>query len=291
MDLSKFIKEHAVTAYYVVTLLISWGGLVIMLGGMDQISPYRVNASFLPLYLVTVAGPIIAGILLTGLYDGINGYREFLSRLIKWRVETKWYVAALFIAPLTVFTTLFALSLFSPVFQPGILSSANNPIASSFGISGASKIELFLFVALLGFFNGLVEEFGWTGFVAPRLKSNHGLITGGALSLGFMWGLWHFLSNYLGSANEAGTLTLPLYLAIILFSFLPPFRVIMLWVYEHTKSLLIAIIMHASLDVFWILSMPLVLTGRERTVWYLTWAALLWGIVVVISKAGKRSKV
>ncbi len=284
------IRAHPVGTYYIVTLLISWGGLVFVLGGLDQISPYQVNTSFLPLYLMTVAGPCVAGILLTGLYDGVKGYREFLSRLIKWRVETKWYVAALFIAPFTVFTALFALSLFSPVFQPGILSSAENPVASSFGLPGASKIELFLFVVMLGLFNGLVEELGWTGFVAPRLRSNHSLITAGALNLGFMWGLWHFLSNYLGSANEAGTLTVPLYLVITLFSFLPPFRIIMLWVYKHTESLLIAILMHASLDVFWILSMPAVLTGHQRAIWYLVWAAVLWGIVAVIGKEGRRLK-
>jgi membrane protease YdiL (CAAX protease family) len=61
---------------------------------------------------------------------------------------------------------------------------------------------------------------------------------------------------------------LPLYMAVIRFSFLPPFRVLMTWVYDYTGSLFIAILMHASLDIFWILSMPTVfLTGQQRVTW------------------------
>ena len=94
-------------------------------------------------------------------------------------------------------------------------------------------------------------------------------------------GLWHLLSNYLGSSVGAGTFPLPVYMAVILFSFLPPFRVLMTWVYDYTGSLLIAILMHASLDIFWILSTPTVLTGQQRMTWYVVWAVMLWGIVAL----------
>jgi len=101
-------------------------------------------------------------------------------------VRVKWYVAALLIAPVTVFTTLLALSLFSPVFLPGIFSSGNNPVASMFGVPGGDKITFLLFVTIIGLFNGFVEELGWTGFVTPKMRSNHNLITTG-FSVGIMW--------------------------------------------------------------------------------------------------------
>lgn len=277
------IKEYPIAAYYFVTLLISWGGLIIISGGLNQINPYQPSDTpFLYLYLVTVAGPCVAGLLLIGLYDGIKGYRAFLTRLFKWRVKAKWYILAFFIAPVTVFTSLIVLSLFDPDFLPGIFSSKENPVASAFGIAGANKLELFLFVLMIGLFNGFVEEIGWTGFVTHRWKSTHLLISK-ALILGLMWGFWHFLSNYIDSANETGAVTLPLYIAVLLFSFLPPFRILMMWIYTHTESLFIAILMHASLNVFWILSMPNVLTGQQRMIWYLVWAAILWGLVAIIS--------
>jgi len=279
--LKKIILGHQVLSYYFVTFLISWGGLVLILGSPDRITSRPSNVPFLPLYLVTVAGPAIAGILMNALCCGSNGYRDFFSRLIRWRVQGKWYAAALLIAPFTVFATLLVLSLFSPVFLPGIFSSGDNPVASMFGLPGRDKITLLLFVSLLGVFNGFVEEVGWTGFVTSRLNLNHDLIMGG-FQLGLMWGLWHLLSNYLGSAAGAGTFPLPLYLIVILFSFLPPFRILMTWVYRHTRSLFIAILMHASLDIFWILSTPTVLTGQQRVIWYVVWAMVLWGIVAIV---------
>ena len=288
-NLKSFTLKDPVVTYYLITFLISWGGLVLISGGPNRITSRSTNTPFLPLYFITVAGPSIAGVLLIGLYHGRKGYRELLSRLIKWRVRVKWYAGALFIAPLTVFTTLLMLSLFSPVFLPGIFSSGNNPVASMFGLPGTNKISLLLFVAMIGLFNGFIEELGWTGFVTPNLRLKHNFIMAG-FQLGMVWGLWHLLSNYMGSAVGAGAFPLPLYMAVILFSFLPPFRILMTWVYDHTRSLFIAILMHASLDIFWMLSMPNVLTGQQRVTWYITWAIVLWGVVAIVGivRNGKR---
>jgi uncharacterized protein len=279
------IKKYPVATYYFITFLISWGGLLLVLGGPNQISAEPAKIPFLPLYFVTVAGPCIAGILLTGLINGKEGYRKLISRLCKWRIPGRWYAAALLIAPITVLTILFILSLISPVFMPGILSPGDNPVASAFGIPGSDKITLLLFILMIGLFNGFIEELGWTGFVTPRLRMKQNLIAS-SIILGIMWGLWHLLSNFQGSATGAGTIPLALYMPLILFSFLPPFRILMIWVYKHTESLFIAILMHASLDVFWILSMPLTITGKERMIWYALWSFVLWVIVAIINKDG-----
>jgi len=280
-------KKHPLLTYYFVTFLISWGGVVLVSGGPGRISSKPSDVPFLPLYFITVAGPILASLLLTGLYNGKKGYRELLSRLFKWRAPARWYAVALFAAPLSVFAALFALTLTSPVFMPGIFSSGNNPVAVAFGLPGDNKITLSLFVLGLGLFNGFVEEVGWTGFATPKLPLNHHLIASG-LNLGIMWGLWHLLSNFIGSAEAAGAVPVPLYLLVMLFSFLPPFRILLVWVYEHTESLLIGVLMHASLNVFWILSMPVAITGRERMTWYIVWAAVLWGLVAIVSLTRKK---
>ncbi|CAN1211303.1 CPBP family intramembrane metalloprotease [Tumidithrix helvetica PCC 7403] len=275
-----FIK-YPITTYYLLTFLISWGGLIVIMGGTDRITSNPTTAPFISIYLVTVGGPIIAGVLLTGLFKGKEGYQELISRFFKWRVPLKWYAVALLIAPLTVFATLLTLSLFAPVFMPGIFSSGNIPVASIFGLPGSDKITLMLFVLMLGFVNGFIEELGWTGFATHWLKLNHNLILIGT-SVGVLWGLWHLPSNYIGSAAGAGTVPLALYISLLLFTFLPPYRILMMWVYKHTGSLFIAVLMHASLDIFWILSTPLLLTGKERVIWYALWAVVLWSIVAII---------
>lgn len=74
---------------------------------------------------------------------------------------------------------------------------------------------------------------------------------------------------------------------VILFSFLPPYRVLMVWVYEHTGSLLVAILMHASLVAFWLISIPNGIAGAPLMTWYLVWAAVLWGVVAVVVVANR----
>jgi len=285
--MKNLIRNYPVATYYIITFLISWGGVIMLIGGPGRITSEPTNAPFLPLYLLTVAGPIISGVLVTGLCYGKKGYRDLFSRLLKWRIPVKWYTIALLIAPITVFAALFALSSLSPVYMPGIFDHGKNPVASAFGLPEGNKLTLVLFVFMLGLFNGFVEELGWTGFATQGLTLNQNIIKAG-IYLGIMWGLWHLLSNYLGSAVEAGSVSLLFYIPVMLFSFLPPFRILMIWVYRHTGSLLVAVLMHASLDMFWMLSMPVAITGKERVIWYVLWAVVLWTIVAIISITSNR---
>jgi uncharacterized protein len=210
---------------------------------------------------------------LAGLIYGRAGLRELRSRLLRWRVGARWYAVALLTAPLSVMATLFALSLISPAFLPGILTEIDN-------------VSLLLTALVLGLVTGFLEELGWTGFALPRLRLSYGvLITG--LIMGFLWGAWHFPSNYLGSAPASGALSLALYLPVLLFSFLPPYRVLMVWVYDHIKSLLVAMLMHASLvfAIFWLIVTPVPISGVTRVTWYLVWAAVLWIVVAAVAVA------
>ena len=119
-------RRHPVISYFVLTFAISWGG-VLLLG-----APYGMPAAseefekmwtvvFLPYFL----GPSLSGILMTGLVHGKAGLRELLSRLLRWRVDARWYAVALLTAPLLVTPILLALSLTSPVYLPGILTTAD----------------------------------------------------------------------------------------------------------------------------------------------------------------------
>jgi hypothetical protein len=49
--------------------------------------------------LLMLVGPSAAGLLLTGIVYGRAGFRDLLSRLLKWRVSLRWYAIALLTAP------------------------------------------------------------------------------------------------------------------------------------------------------------------------------------------------
>jgi hypothetical protein len=47
------------------------------------------------MYLAILAGPCVAGVLMTGVVDGMPGLHEFFARLRRWRVGWTWYAIAL----------------------------------------------------------------------------------------------------------------------------------------------------------------------------------------------------
>ena len=269
-----FIKSHPLLSYFALAFAISWGGMLLIIGGPGAIpaTAEETTKLFPAVYLVTVAGPSLAGILLTGLTGGWTAFRELGSRLLKWRVGARWYAVALLTTPLTVMATLLSLSLISPEFVPGFLTTSVKAAMLQFGL-----------VASVGLLTGLLEELGWTGFAIPRLLGRHGVLATG-LFVGLLWGAWHFLSNIWGSGTSSGV-PLALFMPAILFSFLPPYRMLMVWVYDRTESLLVAILMHASLVAFWIISTPVGMVGVPLVTWYLVWAAALWAVVGAVAIA------
>lgn len=86
--------------------------------------PSNSRASVPLLYTAILAGPCVAGILLTGMVDGRPGLRNLLARLRRWRVDWTWYALALLPAMVMTATALL-LSLVSSDFRPAILDSNN----------------------------------------------------------------------------------------------------------------------------------------------------------------------
>jgi uncharacterized protein len=221
-SIKAFIKGHPVATYFVLAFAISWGGILLVVdpGGFPG-TPEQFER-LLPLVgLAMLAGPPVAGILLTGLVHGRAGLREFLSRLLRWRVGPRWYAVALLTAPLLMLTvTPLVLSLLFPEFLPRIFTSAD-------------KASLVLFGIAMGLMAGIFEELGWTGFAVPTLRLRYGVLTTGLL-VGVLWGAWHFLVNVLASGSASGGLSLAIYLPAILLSLLvggmPAYRVLMVWV-------------------------------------------------------------
>ncbi|MBE0635927.1 CPBP family intramembrane metalloprotease, partial [Candidatus Bipolaricaulota bacterium] len=57
-------------------------------------------------------------------------------------------------------------------------------------------------IALLA---GVMEEFGWRGFMLPRLLKQHSAQKS-ALIVGIVWALWHAPINYMGLSRYGGML-------------------------------------------------------------------------------------
>ena len=260
-----FIKERPLLIYFTLAFIISWG-VIFILAGPNGIPIAADQAVMLGMALLL--GPSVASILLTALTSGRNGFRKLFSHLLMWRVGARWYAVALLTAPLSTLIVLLVLSLFSPVFSPSILISDEKASLISMG-----------FVA--GLMVGFFEELGWTGFAIPKMKLRYSVFATG-LIVGLLWGAWHFIMFW---ENDSFSGVLPLAILLArLFTWLPAYRILMVWVYDRTESLLIVMLMHVSLVATLIILEP-PLKGGELLTFILVKATMLWVIAAVFVAA------
>jgi membrane protease YdiL (CAAX protease family) len=276
MTIKAFIKRRPVLIYFILTFAISWGGFILAAGpGGFADTDWQADPSFPFMVMAMLAGPSVSGLLMTGIADGRTGLRKLLSRLFKWRVGARWYAVALLPAPLLSVIVLFTLSLTSPIF------TAEDKVA----------------VLLPGIMAGLatvLEEIGWTGFATPRLRQRYSIITTG-LIVGIPWGIWHLLQQVYISSTYTGGVPFALYFSLAIFNTvagLTAYRVLLVWIYDRTESLLVTTLMHASLTASNIFIFRPEAIGVSFLTFGLLFTAAPWILVasVAVAKRGQLSQ-
>jgi CAAX protease family protein len=208
-----FLKQHRLVAFFVLAFALSWYPWVIALMRGRTSGPN-------PL------GPLVAGIIVTAIVSGRSGLREFVSRLVRWRVGAKWY----------------AITLAAPVLVCLIAVAITLSFGWRWQVSGWSTEKLlelperFLFILL---FIGLGEEPGWRGFALPQLQTKYSPMIA-SLILAPVWALWHL--PLIG--NE---FPLPIVVPFLLSVFGGTFA--LTWVFNGTKgSVLLPMLLHATIN-------------------------------------------
>ena len=263
-----FIRRHPVATFYALAFAISWGAILLILGPDGLFS----TGATMPLAggAALLAGPSISGVLLTVLVDGRLGLRRLVSRLRRWRVGARWYAVAFLTGPLVMVATVLGLSLTFPEFRPDLLTADN-------------KLSIVVTGIVVGLMVGFFEELGWTGFALPRLRQLYGVVTTG-LVMGLLWSAWH-LPMFAGTTDPTGTLPGALVVAVLLFAWLPPYRVLMVWAYDRTESLLIAMLMHVPISVTTFTLASEATSSTALVVPVLIWGAAFWVIVAIVAWA------
>lgn len=263
-----FIKRHAVAIFYALTFAITWGGALLVFGPDGFFTTTGTDIAGAGALLIS--GPAIAGVVMTGLVDGRAGLRGLISRLSMWRVGARWYAIALLTGPLVMGATVFGLSLLSRDFRPDVVTADNRLSIIATGIA-------------IGLTGPFLEELGWTGFALPRLRKRYGVLATG-LVMGLLWASWHF-PLFAGERDPDGVVPAALLVGAFLFAWLPAYRVLMVWLYDRTQSLLMAYLMHVPIST---ITFILVADGKPATAAVtkvLVWGALFWVMVGVVAWA------
>jgi hypothetical protein len=107
MSIKAWIQYHPAVTYFTLVLLISYGSFALVVGptllhgGTEQAS----QAEHV-LFPILDLGVCLVGLVLTAVVDGRPGLRNLFLRLVRVRVDLRWYVVALLAPPLLVLVVL-----------------------------------------------------------------------------------------------------------------------------------------------------------------------------------------
>jgi hypothetical protein len=176
----------------------------------------------------------LAAIVLVVVEGRKGGLRELLGRFLIWRVGLQWWAVALFFA---VIPSVAGLYLFDLLGGPPVDWSGLPPLYTI--------VPMFIFLTIAA---GIGEEFGWRGFVLPRLQNRYNALVS-SLIIGVMWAIWHIPQFFIEGTfqhdlgSQAGLLS-----AILTYSvFLIVSSIQFTWVFNNTRgSVLMAAVMHGA---------------------------------------------
>ncbi len=266
MKIKAFIQRYPVATYFGLVLLISYGSFLLVVGPKLLRGGAEQPTDAFLLFPIIVVGVCLVGIALTSITGGRHGLRDLFSRVGRWRVGAQWYAVAFLTPSVLMLAVLFLFrTLVSPVFTSKIF-----PLGLVFGLVP-----------------GFLEEFGWMGFAYPKMRLQRSALSA-SLLLGVVWGLWHApVVDYLGAAAPHGEYWVPFFLTFI--AIVMAVRVLIVWIYSNTGSVLLAQLMHASLTVSLATFDPVGVSPAQETLWYAVYAVVLWIVVAVIAMwYGKR---
>lgn len=174
-------------------------------------------------------GPLIAAFLVTGLTEGKIGVRTLWRRFWNRNMSTKWVLVTLLFLPALALVDNLVIRL---------LDGQNYPVFFSYHPAWMIVTSF----AFAFFSNGVLEEFGWRGYVLPRFQARWNALTS-SLILGVLWVAWHAGQWFVPGSNlyqrdfwlwSLGTILL---------------TIIMTWIFNNTKgSVLAAALFHGTIN-------------------------------------------
>jgi hypothetical protein len=193
--------------------------------------------------------PSLVALALTLYLSGVRGLRSFLVGALRWQFKPLYYALALlalgavYLLGLLVYT----------------LVSGRTP-EEWLHLPGAATVVV-VALAAVG------EEFGWRGFVLPRLLPRIGTL-GSSLLIGLFWTLWHGPEFFAPEGRVYGTS-----FATVLIE-LTALSMIYTWLSVRANSLIPAILLHWS-QLLWTIMVPFPAEGA----WARTLAIIVAGVL------------
>jgi membrane protease YdiL (CAAX protease family) len=222
--MSAFVKKYPVMSFLLLAMTFGSAPALIVASGL--LSPAWTQLGALSSSLAAVVLVLVEG--------RKGGLRELLGRGLIWRVGIRWWAFAVFFM---ILPSVAALYLYDLLGGPPVDWSGLQPLYT--------VVPMFIFLTLAA---GIGEEFGWRGFLLPRLQTRHNALVS-ALMVGAAWATWHIPLFFIkGTSQYDQQLDGGLLPAILGYSVFVIFSSIQFtWLFNNTRgSVLLAAVMHGA---------------------------------------------
>jgi uncharacterized protein len=246
------IRNNQLTVFVILAYALSWWPWV-----WYQYDPVAADAPILPF------GPFLAALAVLAIAGGWRAVREWLAKIVHWRVGWLWYAVALL---LPAALTLAAVGI-------NLITGAQRAAAfeaPDVGSLGVRFVFIFLWIAL-------GEEPAWRGLALPRLLEGRAALTA-ALILGLIHIVWH--APLYGVEYDSANVV-PWGITVICVS------VVICWMWLHTGgSLLLPMVLHASNNTIALVWRMFQGDDQLRLwwIWCVLWVVITAAIVLVANK-------
>ena len=260
------LKKHSLSLYFVIVFALPIVVTIIVAlvaGSPSGLVTTELSTPAVVVLMAMIHAPTVAAIIVVFRSQGFAGIKLLFQQLKYWRFAPRWYLWAILLFPTTMLAVLFVLSLFSDSFTP-VLSMG--------------------FLAFVALFSSLWEEIGWTGFATPTMLQRFSPLQVGLL-LGALHAVWHLAANIYGAGAFHGNLFVVNFLATSVG--IVGLRIVTLWIYAQTSSLVLGWLTHASFTGGQLLLVSLSLTSGETVVWN---SAFSFAVVLIVLLLVVRSK-
>ena len=261
------LKKNSLSLYFVIAFglpIITTIIVTLFAGSPSGLVVNELSAAALVVVMAMVHAPTIAAMIVVFRSQRFQGIKILFRQLKYWKFATRWYLKAILIFPVTMLAVLLVLSLFSASFTP--------------------VLSLSVIMAFAALFGPLWEEIGWTGFATPVMLKRWTPLQVGLL-LGALHAMWHLAANIYGAGAFHGNLFIVNFLATSVG--IVGLRIVTIWIYMHTSSLVLGWLTHVSFTGGQLLFVSFALTSPETVVWNSAFSLSVVGIVVFLVARNK----
>jgi membrane protease YdiL (CAAX protease family) len=204
------VRSHRFVAFVVLTFAVTWTcwGVVLL-----------VETAQRPLLQVLGGlGPLIAG----GVVAWLAGeFAPWTAQLRRWRVSPGWWAFAAGV----------------PVALILVVTGVHLAVGGTVSLDALPPVGALAPILLATLLRGGLEEPGWRGLALPVLQERYGALTASVL-LAVVWTAWHLPLFVTQGTSQVGSSLLVYGLSLV------PLTVLFTVLYNHTASVLLAMLLH-----------------------------------------------